>query len=429
MITDPDGATLVACGGNCTCFGRTSDVPGDALTDPGIEQIAETIAPAFAGFGAWAHRMADEHQLDRLVFLSREGPFLRRVYEAVAGEASRAASSIAVSRRSTFAASLELPLSSSVRPMWDRYRSQTPRELIRALDLPVEDVTELVDRHGLRLDDSVIDPWDDERISGLLDAPSFVRLFLARQRERQPLLSSYLASQGLLRSGRYGVVDVGWRGSIQDSLHLLDPSSAYVGLYLAYRPPGPLGLELRSAEKFGFVAGERSSGPFGQELRAAASALEMLSMTAGGTTTGYARAADGNVIAVREPIEAEEQVIASHIAPLQNLIVQSCGALASDTDQPSGAASLAVFKRVLFDPPPMLVDAYSAFALDPSIAGGSPSGGGRSASLLRPDRRMRSAVQDHGWPHALVKERIGGRAYATFSSVGRRVPGASRWWG
>src|SRR6185295_6164659 len=89
---------------------------------------------------------------------------------------------------------------------------------------------------GLTVDDVVAHAATDERVAVLLDRPD-VRSHVDRAlRRRREALDAYLRQEMDLAHADVLVVDVGWRGTIQDNLARVLPDHRLHGLYLGLFP-------------------------------------------------------------------------------------------------------------------------------------------------------------------------------------------------
>ena len=175
----------------------------------------------------------------RVLYASREGAFLRRVHEVVAPVlfAERAPDGVHLpcSRRATFAASLDDASPAGLGRLWSQYSSQSPRALFASLGLDPESLRADVEAAGLTLDDVVEGIADDRRVARLLERPRVVEAVATRNAEQRTALRGF--AEPLLGAGPTSVVvDVGWRGTIQDNLARVFPERRWVGVYLGLFP-------------------------------------------------------------------------------------------------------------------------------------------------------------------------------------------------
>ena len=183
---------------------------------------------------------ASARDLDRIHYLSREGRFLARIHDEVAPilapHRAPAAVHLAVSRRSTFGPSLSGISADSLMDLWRMYSRQTPRGLLVSLGAEAEAFADEVRRAGLALDETIDGIHLDQRVRALLDQPSVNERLVALNATRREALLDYLGRNTDLGLDQWLVVDVGWRGTVQDNLARLLPGTGFVGWYLALFP-------------------------------------------------------------------------------------------------------------------------------------------------------------------------------------------------
>ena len=204
-----------------------------------IEAAWRTSLPPVALVAA-AIEEARVRGLDRVHYISREGLFLSRVHEVVADILSPQGTPepvhLAVSRRSTFGPSLTEITPTSLLDLWRMYSRQTPRGLLVSLGAEPAGFSAALEGHGLGLDEEIDGVHLDARIHSLLDDDSVVERLSALNRDRRQALLGYLGQQTDLDQKQLLVVDVGWRGTVQDNLARLLPETRLVGWYLALFP-------------------------------------------------------------------------------------------------------------------------------------------------------------------------------------------------
>lgn len=169
-------------------------------------------------------------------FLSREGRFLMDVWEACADDLDLPRPLrpvwLEVSRRASFAPSLEEPYRFSLRRMWTLYDAQSPRAMLVSCGLDPSDFEEVVAAAGLEMDTKVKDAPMDARLLSLLDSGPVRDALALRVAEQRNELRRYLAERGALDDETLVVVDIGWRGTIQDNLAHVVPEHFLRGVYL-----------------------------------------------------------------------------------------------------------------------------------------------------------------------------------------------------
>lgn len=283
--------------------------------------LGTRCAPLYVGYALFTAERALTDRLQQLYFLTREGEFFIEVYRRVlpegrlAGIALPPAQVLEVSRLATFCASLQEVGTGEMMRLWNLYSTQSMMAMIKSLGIDPARVEPLCARHGIAIADPVVYPWKDARVQELFADPEFQTLIGAQVEADRALLLDYLAARGLGPDcRRVGIVDIGWRGTIQDNLALLLPDRTVFGYYLGlarFLNPQPAncckaayGPDLNRALDF-------------SHFLDAVSPIEMLSNSPHGSTEGYRREADGRVIARRNVDPEENQVHASFVAHFQ----------------------------------------------------------------------------------------------------------------
>jgi FMN phosphatase YigB (HAD superfamily) len=226
-------------------------------------------APLAVAVVARAIEVARVKGIDRIHYLSREGQFLAQVHQVVApvlmsgaGEPPQAVH-LEVSRRATFGASLADASHEQMQRMWRMYGAQSPRALLVSLGAEVEDFTPFLSRHGLAIDTAIGDIARNKQVQAFLEDPAVSEKLAEVLAARREQLLGYFAQETDLDAPELIVVDVGWRGSIQDNLaHVLSHTQihgVYLGLFpfLNDQPPNvvkeAVGFNANVGEEYAFA--------------------------------------------------------------------------------------------------------------------------------------------------------------------------------
>ena len=191
------------------------------MSDPGRElrRIGrEILGPAFVRFVRDVEVRARALRLDRLYFLAREGFLFQQLYEREGG--TLPTTYLYVSRVSTVLPAIHELGARELQLFFARPGEHGPLQLLDSLGLPRE-LSSHRTPEALIADPAVRDE---------------VRILAAAARRN---LRHYLEREQWFAHARVGVVDVGWSGTIQDSLvHAYSRQGPSVhGLYFALRDP------------------------------------------------------------------------------------------------------------------------------------------------------------------------------------------------
>ncbi len=296
---------------------EAASVPSDMFEH--VNSI-DLLAIVFAGFGLFIMDKALSAKADKVFFATREGLFFRRVHDLLAardvlGVGQYPSSSIIeVSRRATFAASLRSASTPELMRMWSMYSTQSMKAFAKSLNLDPERMQSFASEFDIPFEDPIEYPWQDERLVLMFDDPSFRGWLSAEIISQREALWDYLERIGFepAENRTRFMVDIGWRGSIQDNLAFIVNGridGAYVALfrYLAEQP-----LNVR---KHGFLVDENKDGDSfnGGDV----ASLEFITNSCGGSVTGYEHG-----VAIREAFSSEELLIKNEILPVQDAILE-----------------------------------------------------------------------------------------------------------
>ena len=103
--------------------------------------------------------------------------------------------------------------------------------LFKTLKLPIEEYLALLKQCDLSVDEVVEQPWKDSRILTLFNNEVFKSALLLKIEQDKALFARYLAEQGVSNNEKIGLVDIGWRGTIQDNVSIVSPMNFFSGYY------------------------------------------------------------------------------------------------------------------------------------------------------------------------------------------------------
>lgn len=199
-------------------------------------------APLYVGLVLRAIEEALTRKVPTVHYFTREGVFFRQVHDAIADAAPGksllgvplpASEILEVSRLATFCASLREVTAKEFMRMWNLYSTQSIGGLLASLDIPEIAVRPILEFHSIDPTEQIQYPWLDARVQGLLADRRFTGTILRARSQRRAVLHRYLASHGFVDDGAPKViVDIGWRGTIQDNLAHACPGSFISGIYL-----------------------------------------------------------------------------------------------------------------------------------------------------------------------------------------------------
>ncbi len=196
--------------------------PGSAHERALAEVAAGVAAPALAAFVLWVLRRAEELELKRLYFLSRDGQIMLKIARILAPAlGSRCELRYLYGSRAAWCspslAGFDNDLLDWLLPPG---LACSMRSALGRLHLaPERFEAELLSR-GFAPGgwDRELSPAQASHLRGLLQEERFQQTLRAEAAQGHPLLLKYLRQEGLFDEAPWAMVDIGWHGTLQDSL-------------------------------------------------------------------------------------------------------------------------------------------------------------------------------------------------------------------
>ncbi len=205
--------------------------------------IAETQVYAkkwsflFYEFSYWLLYHCHQQNIKKLFFFTREGAFfivlvkaLQKRFNLYPGIECHL---LSVSRIATFLPSVDIDLKNPFQRLWDIYPHQSPRAFFKSLDIEDESLQKIYQqKYGENFDSKISNIATNPIFKHYLKNNHVDSIIRKSIKAKKELLTAYLKQNDFLNDTRIGVVDIGWRGSIQDNLSLIFPEQTIYGFYL-----------------------------------------------------------------------------------------------------------------------------------------------------------------------------------------------------
>jgi FMN phosphatase YigB (HAD superfamily) len=327
-------------------------------------------APLFIGFLVFVAERSILDKPGKLFFFTREGEFFSRVFQALfpdkrfSGLGLPSHQLLEVSRLATFCASLQEISTREMMRLWNLYSTQSVYALCKSLGLDPQQLNVLCVKHRLALTEPVTYPWQDQRVIQLFEDTEFRTIVAGKIAAAREILMAYLRQAGWCESDRaVGIVDIGWRGTIQDNLALLLPATEISGYYLGLQRF--LNDQPSNSLKHAFGPNLNQRMEFAHLLDSVAP-LESLCNSPHGSVTGYQRGQDHRVLAARWIDAAENAVYGRFTTHFQDGVIHAAGhwakyvsshAIASDELRGSAGR---IWASLLSRPPEQFLQAFTS---------------------------------------------------------------------
>jgi len=254
-----------------------------------LEKLACKIAPLFVLYVIFAIQEARKLGLNKVYYFTREGEILKQIHDKIklhAGEKNIPdAVLLEVSRISTFGPSLNDLDFAELNRIWTMYPRQSLAAFLGTLGLVPENFQHFAIQAGLKVDEVIDRPWLDSRFASIISDEQFRAQALNELQQKKAVLKNYLSQKGINENTEQVlIVDIGWRGTIQDNLSKILPDTHWNGLYLAlfkFLNPQP-----SNVSKTGYLFDDNRGTAFEKHISPQAP-LEMLFNSPNGSVIGY----------------------------------------------------------------------------------------------------------------------------------------------
>jgi FMN phosphatase YigB (HAD superfamily) len=283
--------------------GVVEDVSKEALSsgNQAAYRLGTEMAPLFIGYLLFVAEHIVEKRIQQPLFLTREGEFFKELYDIVfaggkmAGCPLPASRTLEVSRMSTFLASMAEVSITELKRLWSTFGFQSMSTLLKSLNIESPQTKSLLEFHDIPPNEPIRKPWLDQRVINLVNDPGFAALLRTEMEMSRSLLQAYVEQSLGNKPGPVALIDIGWKGSIQDNIALTRPDIEFHGLYLGldkFLNPQP-------SNTVKLAYGPDKNRAYKTSLLQAFMLLEMVCNSPNGSVTGYRVEGDGRISAER----------------------------------------------------------------------------------------------------------------------------------
>ncbi len=171
-------------------------------------------------------------------FFSKEGEFLKSLFDHFQNKVGRRSlirsHYLLISRKATFLASLKPLEQEDFSRLFNQYRDISLRDFLLSLNFEESVSRELCAELGIMYEERIPDLKNHFSFSSLIQSPQFFDLYEKQRKQQHSNFITYLQSFGVeYLSQGLTIVDVGWKGSIQDNLyHIFEGKVAIKGYFI-----------------------------------------------------------------------------------------------------------------------------------------------------------------------------------------------------
>lgn len=216
------------------CVKKEEKTKKDKLFNNGVD-----LAPILYFFGYSIVEYAIKNNIKKVYYATREGETFIKIHELIKqnnpfGVELPDCDIIEVSRMGTFSASLKEFSITELLRLWSQYRTQSMKALFKTLAIDIEPYKPFLGKYDLIPEENIIDPWFDLRVQNLCADKEFTdKIQVELDRKRSELLEYFEIKKQITNNEEpMFMVDIGWRGTIQDNLAHIFTNKQIGGYYL-----------------------------------------------------------------------------------------------------------------------------------------------------------------------------------------------------
>lgn len=400
------------------------------------------LATTLFSFIARLHDALVEQGVRQVFFLSREGQPLKRMFDLYQNKVNVGITShyLEVSRRSTLLPSLEPLAKEGFETLFRQYRRISLFEFLSSLGLEAQ--TRAISL-ALNLPEGAEDTREEDfptgqTFSALKALPLFQDLYESERLARRRAFIAYLAElSGGALPARLAIVDVGWKGTIQDNLFALlcregdTPVHEVTGYYIGLVAAGAAGPRNNKHGLLFSSVGTRS--PKFRVFNENRALFEVVLAADHGSIVTYETTLDGHARAIRGGFE-EGEMLAREVFPVQRQLFEHFERLLKEVPVPGIGHELTLKRiarshaRMVFNPTSQErswfssvfhVENYGVFERTQFASGESRFGLIQRLRFLDQLLRRRDVGALGFWPWSTLYERGGAFPAAIYSVIQR----------
>lgn len=290
-----------------------------------LNNLGKQYAPLFKEFANWILNEVKKRKIKKVYFFTREGEFFKKVFDKINDQSRIKTYILEVSRVSTFFPSLKKIDSEELTRLWSQYSIQSLSALFKSLNIDINEYIDLIVKYNLSINDKILKPKENINLNLLFNDKEFKERSLNDLQQKKSLLKKYFFQKKFNDDDdEVAIVDIGWRGTIQDNLCYIYPNTNFYGYYFGLEQF--LNEQPKNAYKYGYINQFYGSG----KILGDVTPLEMLCNSCNGSTIGYVESG-GKVVANRKIDKIENESYYNCTKYIQEGVIDNLNRVESDS--------------------------------------------------------------------------------------------------
>lgn len=220
------------------------------------------LSPLYISFVERIINYCEVNNINNIYFLAREGKIFLNIFNKINTNEKLKGIYMIASRKSTFLMSLKKLNTNELNRIWKQYDNQTPKQLLENLNLP-NNLLSIFKQLNIKKDEIIDYNYNFKKLNLILSNKKFQKIFLKIKNKQLEYFNEYCNSIGLKKDEKIALVDIGWKGSIQDNLSKILKNEIH-GLYFGHlKTTNNL---FKNNYKTGLIVDENTSGWYEKKL-------------------------------------------------------------------------------------------------------------------------------------------------------------------
>jgi len=204
-----------------------------------LYNIGIKLSPLLYFFGYNIVEYAIKNKIPKVYYSTREGETFIKIHELIKennvfGVELPDCEILEVSRMATFSASLKEFSIAELLRLWSQYRVQSVKALFKTLAIDVEKYNSYMEKYDINISEDIWEPWFNIKIQNLCHDKEFLEKINEDIKiKREELLKYFEKKKGIVNDEeQLFMVDIGWRGTIQDNIAYIFNNKKVGGYYI-----------------------------------------------------------------------------------------------------------------------------------------------------------------------------------------------------
>ncbi len=187
------------------------------------------------------YKEVKKRHISIVLFCSREGQVLKEMFDYYINEIKKdktiQSEYFYISRKAAITPSLNDIEKEDFNLIFRQYKNLRLDKFLKCLNFSEEEIESVCNNENLSLSDEVSNDFNNNTIQTLKTSSRFRELYDKKRNEQRKLLIDYLYGFGVKNDSKVALVDVGWKGTIQDALQkvVAEKRIVFIGFYMGLK--------------------------------------------------------------------------------------------------------------------------------------------------------------------------------------------------